>query len=95
MQARIAAHAGQRRPGGFCRRDRAYRCRRFRRFYFRLENLPRPRNRIPLVIQQRLDTQRHLHIALPIQTLPGAAFIRLQLRKLRLPETQHISRNFA
>src|SRR5215469_10743036 len=36
------------------------------------------------------DAKNVLHVALTVHALSGRAFYRLQLRKLRLPETQHV-----
>jgi hypothetical protein len=41
-------------------------------------------------VQQSLDLENNLHVALAIEPLPAAAFVRFQLRKFRLPKSQHI-----
>ena len=46
-------------------------------------------------MNQALDLQRHFHVALAVEPLAGAALVRLQLRKLRLPESQDIGLNVA
>src|SRR5207302_3504743 len=48
---------------------------------------PRSRNRKPFVIQQPLDLQHHVHIFLPVKSMPARTLDRLQHRKFRLPIT--------
>src|ERR1017187_6778276 len=61
-------------------------------FGFRLGSqlLPRPPNREALFVEQLLDSQDAFHIPPAVHPLPGAAFHRLQLRELALPEAQHV-----
>ena len=59
------------------------------------ENLPRAGNGVALVIEKAFDAQSHFHIATAVQTLPGAALVRFELRKLALPETQDVGGNIA
>src|SRR6185503_4574005 len=56
--------------------------------------LPRTRERIALSIHQSLDLNRDLDVAFAIEPLPGPALVRLQLRKLRFPESQYVWLNF-
>ena len=44
------------------------------------------------VVEQLLDAHHALNVATPVHALPGAALDRLELRKLRLPEAQHVGR---
>lgn len=60
-----------------------------------LQRLPCAYERVPLVVHKALDLQRHLHVASPVEPLSGSAFVRPELRKLRLPESENISFHFA
>ena len=55
-----------------------------------LQRLPRARQGIAFTVYQPLDFENQLHIAAAIEPLAGSAFVGLQLRKLGLPEAQHI-----
>jgi hypothetical protein len=46
--------------------------------------------RIALGVDEALDLHRHFNIAPAIEPLSGPAFVRLQLRKLRLPKPQNV-----
>src|ERR1039458_7668532 len=48
-----------------------------------------------LLIEQPLDVQHALDVALAVHALTRAALYRLQLRELGLPETQHVGRQVA
>ncbi len=61
----------------------------------RNQDLTSSGNGISLVVKQRLDPKRRLHIAPPEQALPRAALVRLQLLELALPESQNIRRHLA
>jgi len=47
------------------------------------------------LVEELLDPQDTLNIFAPIHALAGAALYRLQLRKFRLPKTQHVRRQAA
>ena len=64
-------------------------------FNFIPHQLPGTGNGESLFIQQAFDSQHAFHILTPVHPLPGAALHGLQLRKLRLPKPQHISRQLA
>ena len=55
-----------------------------------LQRLPRARQRIALSVDQVLDLQGQLNVATAVKPLASAAFVGLELGKLRLPETQNI-----
>src|SRR5581483_793930 len=74
---------------GFKRRDR------FARLGLILEDLARAGDRVALVVEQALDAQRHLDVALPVEALAGAAFVGLELRELGLPEAQYVGGDLA
>jgi hypothetical protein len=59
------------------------------------EDLPRAGNGVALVIEKAFDAQSHFHVATAVQTLPGAALMGFELRKLTLPETQDVGGNIA
>src|SRR6516162_759050 len=58
------------------------------------ESLARAGQRVSLAIYQPLDLDSNLHVALAVKALSGAAFVRLQLWELRLPEAQHVGFDF-
>src|ERR1035438_4003354 len=66
-----------------------------RGFEFILEMLAGPGDGEALVVEQLLDAQHILHVTLTIHSLPSAALDRLELRELRFPEAQHVSRETA
>ncbi len=55
-----------------------------------LHHLAGAGNGVAFVVEQPLDAKSHLHIPFAVEPLPGSALIRLELRKLGLPKTQHI-----
>lgn len=59
---------------------------------FRAQLLPCAGNGEALFVKQFLDAEYALDIPLAVHALSRAALHRLQLRKLRFPETQHIGR---
>ena len=71
---------GRERDGGLC----------FVRLGFRAQVLAGARDRESLLVEQLLDAQDVFDIPLAIHALSRAAFYRLQLRELGLPETQHM-----
>ena len=54
------------------------------------QNLAGARKRIALSVDQLLDIQGQLNVAAAVEPLARAAFVGLELGKLRLPETQNI-----
>jgi hypothetical protein len=64
-------------------------------FQLGFKDLSRAGNGVALVIEKAFDAQSHLHIATAVQTLPGAALMRFELRKFALPETQDVGGNIA
>ncbi len=60
-----------------------------------LQSLARARDGVPLAVNQPLDLKHKFHIPTPVKALARAALVGLQLRKLRLPETQNIRLNLA
>jgi hypothetical protein len=71
---------GRERDGGLC----------FVRLGFRAQVLAGARDRESLLVEQLLDAQDVFDIPLAIHALSRAAFYRLQLRELRLPEPQDV-----
>ena len=55
-----------------------------------IQRLPRPGNRVALSVNQPLDLKGQFHLAAPVKPLTRAALVGLQLRKLRLPETEDV-----
>ena len=55
-----------------------------------------PKNRacagqsVALGVDEALDLHRHFNVAPAVEPLSGPAFVRLQLRKLRLPKSQNV-----
>src|ERR1051325_4132149 len=47
-------------------------------------------NRVLIVVEQLLNTQRHLHVAFAIGTLTGAILLRREHRELRFPIPEHV-----
>jgi hypothetical protein len=68
---------------------------RFFVLQLRLEHLPGAGNGVTLAVKEGFDPQRHLNISTAIETLPGAALVRFQLRKFALPKTQDVGWNVA
>src|SRR6516162_7305882 len=60
------------------------------RFAFALKLLARSCDRETFFVEELLDAKNVFHVALTVHALSSRAFYRLQLRKLRLPETQHV-----
>ena len=54
------------------------------------ERIPCPRDRVAFPMHQPFDFQREFHFAAAVKALPGAALIRLELGKLRLPEAKDV-----
>jgi hypothetical protein len=50
---------------------------------------------VPLVVQEALDAEGHLYVALTIEALAGAAFVGLELRELGLPEAEDVRMHIA
>ena len=50
---------------------------------------------VALVVEEALDSQGHLDVATAIETLAGAAFVRLELGEFALPEAEDVGRNVA
>ncbi len=59
------------------------------------ESMARARQRVALAMNEALDFERQFHVAPAVEALAGATFVWLELRKLRLPEPQHVGFNFA
>ena len=57
--------------------------------------LARAGNREALLVEQLLDAQHALDVALAVHALSRAALDRLQLRELGLPEAQHVGGQMA
>jgi hypothetical protein len=64
-------------------------------FEFALEDLASAGDRVALVIEKALDAEGHLDVATTIEALACAAFVRLELRELALPETEDVGGDFA
>jgi len=67
----------------------------FLAFGFSGEDLAGAGDGVALVIEQALDAESHLDVALAVEALAGAAFIGLELRELSLPETEDIGGDIA
>src|ERR1041385_4686163 len=52
------------------------------------ESLLRTGDRVLVLVKQLLDSQGHFHVALTVDTLPGAVLLRREHRKFRLPVAQ-------
>ena len=59
-------------------------------FGFGGEDLAGAGDGVALVVEQALDTEGHLDVALAVEALAGAAFVGLELRELCLPETEDV-----
>ena len=64
-------------------------------FGFGGEDLAGAGDGVALVVEQALDAERHLDVALAVETLAGAAFVGLELRELGLPEAQDVGGDVA
>ena len=62
---------------------------------FGFEDLSGSRNGIALVVEKTLDAHGHLDIAAAIETLPRAALVGFELRKLALPEAEDVGGHIA
>ena len=61
------------------------------RFDFFSQLRARADDRKAIFIKESFDSNHGFDVAFAIHSLPGAAFDRFQLRKLRLPKAQNIS----
>src|SRR5436853_4781601 len=59
---------------------------------FASKMLPRARDGESIFIEKLLDLQNTLHVTTAVHPLARAAFGRLQLRELSLPETKYVGR---
>ena len=50
---------------------------------------------VTLVVEKALDPHGHFDVAAAVETLAGAAFMRLELWELALPEAKDVGRNVA
>ena len=50
---------------------------------------------VALVVEEALDAEGHLDVALAIEALAGTAFVWLELGELGLPEAQNVGRDIA
>ena len=66
------------------------RCLPFLGFRLGTQLLARAHDGEALLVEQLLDMQDAFHIPSAVHALPGAAFHRLELRELALPEAQHV-----
>lgn len=57
---------------------------------FSLDELTRAVDRVALFVQELFHANDILHVLATIETLSGIAFVGFELRKLSLPETEHI-----
>ena len=62
---------------------------------FAFEDLTGTGDGVALVVEEALDTKGHFDVAAAIETLACAAFVRLELRELALPETQDVGGDVA
>ena len=60
-----------------------------------VERMARARDGKPLLVQEPLDFEHHLHIAPAVKALASAAFVGLELGKLGFPEAKNVSFNAA
>jgi len=60
-----------------------------------LDDLAGAGDGVALVVEKGLDVEGGLYIAAAIETLAGAAFVRLELGKLALPEAEDVGGNVA
>ena len=59
------------------------------------QRLACPQDRVTLPVHQSLDLQGHFDLATPVEALPGAALVGLELGELRLPEAKNVRLNAA
>ena len=64
-------------------------------FGFGGEYLAGSRDGIALVIQETLDAEGHLDVALTVEALAGSTFIGLELRELSFPEAEDVGGHIA
>jgi hypothetical protein len=62
---------------------------------FRFEDLAGAWDGVALVVEKGFDTEGHFDVAAPVEALAGAAFVRLELGELALPETEDVGGNLA
>lgn len=62
---------------------------------FGFEDLARSGNCVTFVIEKALDAEDHLYVAAAIKPLASAPFVRLESRKLSLPEAKNIGGQIA
>lgn len=62
---------------------------------FAFEDLPGAGDGVALVVEETLDAQGHFDVATSIEALAGAAFVRLELRELALPEAKDVGGDVA
>ncbi len=67
----------------------------FFNFGFGGEDLPGAGDGVALVVEQALDSEGHLDVALAVEALAGATLVGLELRELGLPETQDVGGDIA
>jgi len=79
--------------GGVCRKGQRHLIPRVHRVHPQL--LSRTGDGEAFFVQQSLDANEGLDILATVHALSGAALDRLQLRKLRFPETQNVRRQLA
>ena len=64
-------------------------------FELTFEDLAGAGDGVSLVVEKALDSQGHFNVAAAVEALAGAAFVRLELRKLALPEAENVGRDVA
>jgi hypothetical protein len=64
-------------------------------FEFTFEDLTSTGDGVSLVVEQAFDAQGHFDVAATVEALAGAAFVRLELRELALPETEDVGGDVA
>ena len=62
---------------------------------FAFDDLTGSGDSVALVVKERLDVEGGFYVTTAIESLTGAAFVWLELRKLTLPEAQDIGWNVA
>jgi len=60
-----------------------------------LEDLAGAGDGVALVVEEALDVEGHLDVALAVEALAGASLVGLELGEFSLPEAQNIGRNIA
>ena len=64
-------------------------------FELTFEDLASAGDGVALVVEEALDAQGHFDVAAAVETLAGAAFVRLELWEFALPETEDVGRDVA